>query len=168
MVRQSGTYARYCLLSSQRRFFALRVGIGFHYKELEAYVFVFHRSAFIIPSAQTQDTRRFQWPCEPHSRHPIPQRGGCLRSGYHTRSKYVSRQQSLLWNCPSPLHARHFAGSFHYCIQLAGYVHMWILSAGLHLSIANPATEDIPQHDLESRILTLSGVDHIPDRLTYK
>ncbi|KAF8488604.1 hypothetical protein F5888DRAFT_1595076, partial [Russula emetica] len=42
MVRQSGTYARCCLLSNQRRFFAL--GIGFHYKKLEAYVFVFHRS----------------------------------------------------------------------------------------------------------------------------
>ena len=42
MVRQSGTYARCCLLSNRRRFFAL--GIGFHYKTLEAYVFVFHRS----------------------------------------------------------------------------------------------------------------------------
>ena len=42
MVRKSGTYARCCLLNNQRRFFAL--GIGFHYKKLEAYVFVFHRS----------------------------------------------------------------------------------------------------------------------------
>jgi hypothetical protein len=42
MVRQSGTYARCCLLANQRRFFSL--GIGFHYKKLEAYVFVFHRS----------------------------------------------------------------------------------------------------------------------------
>ena len=42
MVRQSGTYARCCLLSNQRRFFSL--GIGFLYKTLEAYIFVFHRS----------------------------------------------------------------------------------------------------------------------------
>ena len=45
---------------------------------------------------------------------------------------------------------------------------MRFLSAGLLLFITYPATEDIPQRDLESRILTLSGVDHIPDRLTYK
>jgi hypothetical protein len=43
-----------------------------------------------------------------------------------------------------------------------------ILSAGLHLFIAYPATENIPQHDMESRMLTLSGVDHLPDKLTYK
>ena len=42
MVLQSGTYARCCLLSNQRRFFAL--GIGFQHKKLEAYIFVFHRS----------------------------------------------------------------------------------------------------------------------------
>ena len=42
MVRQSGTYARRCILSNQRHFFSL--GIGFLYKTLEAYIFVFHRS----------------------------------------------------------------------------------------------------------------------------
>ena len=42
MIRQSGTYARCCLLANQRRFFSL--GIGFHHKKLEACVFVFHRS----------------------------------------------------------------------------------------------------------------------------
>lgn len=42
MVRQSGTYARCCLLSDPRRFFSL--GIGFQYKNLEAYFFVYHRS----------------------------------------------------------------------------------------------------------------------------
>lgn len=42
MVRQSGTYARRCLLSNRRRFFSL--GIGFQHDKLEAYVFVFHRS----------------------------------------------------------------------------------------------------------------------------
>jgi Fungal protein kinase len=42
IVRQSGTYARYCLLSNQRRFFSL--GIGFQYKSLDAYIFVYHRS----------------------------------------------------------------------------------------------------------------------------
>ena len=42
MVRQSGTYARCCILSNQRRFFSL--GIGFQYVKLEAYIFVFHRS----------------------------------------------------------------------------------------------------------------------------
>jgi hypothetical protein len=41
MVRQSGTYARCCVLSNRRRFFSL--GIGFHYKKMEAYFFVFHR-----------------------------------------------------------------------------------------------------------------------------
>jgi hypothetical protein len=45
---------------------------------------------------------------------------------------------------------------------------MRILSAGLHLFIAYPAAKDIPQHELESRMLTLSGVDHLPDKLTYK
>jgi len=45
---------------------------------------------------------------------------------------------------------------------------MRILSAGLHVFIAYPATEDIPQHELQSRMLTLSGVDHLPDRITYK
>ena len=42
LVRQSGTYARCCILGNQRRFFSL--GIGFHYRNLEAYIFVFHRS----------------------------------------------------------------------------------------------------------------------------
>jgi hypothetical protein len=42
MVRQSATYARCCLIANQRRFFAL--AIGFQYKSLEAYLFVFHRS----------------------------------------------------------------------------------------------------------------------------
>jgi hypothetical protein len=42
MVRQSGTYARCCLLNNPRRFFSL--GIGFDYRKLEAYVLVFHRS----------------------------------------------------------------------------------------------------------------------------
>jgi hypothetical protein len=42
IVRQSATYARYCLLSNQRRFFSL--GIGFQYKSLDAYIFVYHRS----------------------------------------------------------------------------------------------------------------------------
>jgi hypothetical protein len=42
MVRQSGTYARCCILGNRRRFFSL--GIGLHYKKLEAYVFVFHHS----------------------------------------------------------------------------------------------------------------------------
>src|SRR5712675_2646933 len=46
---------------------------------------------------------------------------------------------------------------------------MRILSAGLLLFIAYPATEDIPQHHLESRMLTLSGaLAHLPDKLTYK
>ena len=42
MVRQSGTYARCCILSNQRCFFTL--GIGFLYNKLEAYIFAFHRS----------------------------------------------------------------------------------------------------------------------------
>jgi len=40
VVRQSGTYARCCVLSNRRRFFSL--GIGFHYEKVEAYVFSFH------------------------------------------------------------------------------------------------------------------------------
>jgi len=42
MVRQSGTYARCRLLSNHRRFFSL--AMGFQWKSLEAYIFVFHRS----------------------------------------------------------------------------------------------------------------------------
>ncbi len=42
MVRQSGTYARCCLIGNQRRFFSLV--IGFNFSTLEAYVFLFHRS----------------------------------------------------------------------------------------------------------------------------
>jgi protein kinase-like protein len=42
MVRQSGTYARCCLITNQRRFFSLV--IGFNFSTLEAYVFLFHRS----------------------------------------------------------------------------------------------------------------------------
>jgi hypothetical protein len=45
---------------------------------------------------------------------------------------------------------------------------MRILSAELHLFIAHPAAKDIPQHELESRTLTLSGVDRLSDKLTYK
>jgi hypothetical protein len=41
MVRQSGSYARCCVLRNRRRFFSL--GMGFHYKKVEAYVFSFHR-----------------------------------------------------------------------------------------------------------------------------
>jgi len=42
MVPQSGTYARCCILSNQRRSFSL--GIGFHYRDLEAYIFANHRA----------------------------------------------------------------------------------------------------------------------------
>jgi hypothetical protein len=42
ILRQSGSYTCCCLLSNQRRFFTL--GIGFHYRKSESYVFVFHRS----------------------------------------------------------------------------------------------------------------------------
>ena len=45
---------------------------------------------------------------------------------------------------------------------------MRILSAGLHLFITYLAAKDIPQHKLVSRMLTLSGVDHLPDKLIYK
>ena len=41
MVRQSGTYSRCCLLSNTRHFFSL--GIGFNFKKMESYVFVFHQ-----------------------------------------------------------------------------------------------------------------------------
>jgi hypothetical protein len=55
MVRQSGTYARCRVLRNKRRFFSL--GMGFHYKKVEAYVFSFpSRRAFIIPSAEAYDT----------------------------------------------------------------------------------------------------------------
>jgi hypothetical protein len=42
MVRQSGSYSRSCILSNQMRFFGL--GIGFHYVNMDAYVFVFHHA----------------------------------------------------------------------------------------------------------------------------
>ena len=42
MVRQSGTYARCCLIGNRRRFFSLV--IGFNFSTLEAYVFLFHQS----------------------------------------------------------------------------------------------------------------------------
>jgi hypothetical protein len=41
-VRQSGTYARCSVLNNRRRFFSL--GIGFHYRNLEAYVFAYHHA----------------------------------------------------------------------------------------------------------------------------
>ena len=34
--------------------------------------------------------------------------------------------------------------------------------------MAYPAAKDIPQRAPESWMLTLSGVDHLPDKLTYK
>jgi hypothetical protein len=42
LVSESGTYARCCLSSNPRRFFAL--GIGFDHRKLETYVFVFHHA----------------------------------------------------------------------------------------------------------------------------
>ena len=42
MVKQVATYARCSLLNNLRRFFALTM--GFNFKTLEAYIFVFHRS----------------------------------------------------------------------------------------------------------------------------
>ena len=42
MVVQSGAYARCCFINNQRRSFSL--GIGFHYKKLEVYILVYHRS----------------------------------------------------------------------------------------------------------------------------
>jgi hypothetical protein len=41
-VRQSGTYARCSVLNNRRRFFSL--GIGFHFKKLEAYVLAYHHA----------------------------------------------------------------------------------------------------------------------------
>ena len=45
---------------------------------------------------------------------------------------------------------------------------MRIFSAGFHLFITYPATEEVPHRDLESRVLTLSQGKSIPDILTYK
>ena len=45
---------------------------------------------------------------------------------------------------------------------------MRILSAGFHLFIAYPATEEVPNRDLKSRVLTLSQGRTIPDIWTYK
>ena len=45
---------------------------------------------------------------------------------------------------------------------------MRILSAGLHLFIAYPATTDTPQHELESRMLALSTTNDLPDKIAYK
>ena len=42
------------------------------------------------------------------------------------------------------------------------------MSGGLHSFIAYPVTKDVPQHHLQSRMLTLSGVNQLPDKLTYK
>ena len=45
---------------------------------------------------------------------------------------------------------------------------MRILSAGFHLPIAYPATKGTHRNDLDSRMLTLSGVHDIPDSFIYK
>ena len=53
MIRQSGTYARFCLLSNHRRSFAFV--IAFQHKTLEAYIFVYHRSG--LSSSRALDLR---------------------------------------------------------------------------------------------------------------
>jgi protein kinase-like protein len=55
LVRQSGTYARCCFLSNQRRSFSLV--IGFRFTTLEAYVFLFHRSGLSSSRALRLTTR---------------------------------------------------------------------------------------------------------------
>ena len=45
---------------------------------------------------------------------------------------------------------------------------MRILSGGLHLFIAYPATKSTPPFELKSRLLTTPVVDILPDELAYK
>jgi hypothetical protein len=164
MARQSGTYARCCVSSNRRRFFSL--GIGFHYKRLEAYFNVFHRAGLSS---------------SPPFKVTTPE-------GFELLVKHVVGILSIdEATYLDPTRFENFFCTNNHCYEIIRiiYVHnslggrstivyslqgmcMRIPSAGLHLFISYPAVDAIPHPDMVSRTLTLSGVDRLPDKLTCK
>jgi len=165
MVRQSATYTRCCVSRNQRRFVSLR--IGFQYKELEAYFFVFHQGGLSLSRPLKVTTSGgFQGLVN----HVL----GILSIDEATYGLDPTRFQTFFFinnRCYEIARLVYVRGSFRgrstIVYSLQG-MYMRILSAGLHLFIAYPAVDTLPRPDVESRMLTLSGVDHLPDKLTYK
>ncbi|KAF8491081.1 hypothetical protein F5888DRAFT_1078011 [Russula emetica] len=147
MVRQSATYARCCLISNQRRFFSL--GIGFHFKKLEAYVFLFHRAG-LSSSYPLKVTTRDGF--DGLVRHIVGILSLKDKAAYGldtTRTDDMFRINNRYYKVVRILYSRgslRGRSTFVYSLQ---------------------AMEDTPPQELESRMLTLS-VDHLPDKITYK
>ncbi|KAF8491035.1 hypothetical protein F5888DRAFT_1077830 [Russula emetica] len=148
MVRKSATCARCCLLSNQRRFFALC--IGFHYIKLEAYVFVFHRSGL-------------------SSSRPLKVTTG---EGFRGLVGHIVGILSFKDEAAYGLDTTRFQNMFRINNRYYEIVRLLYMHGSLRgrstIVYSLQAAKDIPQRDLESRMLTLSGVDHLPDKLTYK
>ena len=164
MVRQSGTYARSCIMANQTRFFAL--GVGFNYISMDAYIFVFHRAG--LSSSPGLDVRKSKG-----LKGLVDHVVGILslnKANYGLDSTRFQNFFVINNKCYEIVCILHMRGSLRgrstTVYSLKGMC-MRILSAGLHLS-AYPAVDMTPPHDIKSRMLTLSKMDYLPDKLTYK
>ena len=167
LVRQSGTYARCCLLNNQRRFFTL--GIGFQYKKLEAYVFVFHHAGLSSSHPIEITTNEGFKGLVKHIVGILSikdETAYCLDPTRFQKFFYINNRY---YESVRLLHVRGTLRGRSTIVHSFQGMYIRILSAGLHLFIAYPAVNWIPHHYMESRMLTLApGVYHLPDKLTYK
>jgi hypothetical protein len=154
-------------LKNQRRFFSL--GIGFQYKKMEVYVYAFHHGGLSssLP-LKIKTTEGFNGLVE----HIV----GIL--SIKDEAAYgldPTRFQDLFY-----INDRFYRSVHYLCVRgnlrgrstivhsLEG-MYMRILGAGHHLFIAYPVVQDITDHNMESRRLTLApGLKTLPDKLTYK
>ena len=170
MVRQSGTYARCCVLSNPRRSFGL--GIGFQYKSMEAYVFVFHHAGLSASHPlKVTNIKGFNLLVE-HIVGILSFKDATTYGLDPTRFQDLFCINDRLYRLTQFLCVRgNLRGRSTTVYSLEGMC-MRILNAGLHLFIAYPADEGVAEdhaNDMKSRMLELTpGVKTLPDDLTYK
>jgi len=166
LVRQSGTYARCCFLSNQRRSFSL--GIGFRFTTLEAYVFLFHRSGLSSSRPLKLKTREG---FEGLVRHIVAilskTRQLTAWTPHAFKTCFASTTATIKLTVPFTCATACVVVPPSYTVcKVSTHADF---GAGLHLCIAYPETGDTPERKLESRTLTLSrGVGSLPDKFTYK
>ena len=167
MVRQSGTYARCCILSNQRRFFSL--GMGFQFKKLEAYVFAFHHGGLSSSGPLKITTEEGFKGLVKHIVGILSIKDETAYGLDPTRFQNFFCINNRYYESVRFLHVRGtLRGSSTIVHSLEG-MFMRILSAALHLFIACPAINWVPHPNMKSRTLTLAqGITDLPSTLTYK
>ena len=165
LVEQSATYARCCALGNPRRFFS--IGIGFEFKKLEAYFFVFHRDGLLSsPPFVVTEADGFKGLVS----HIVGILSLKDEAAFGLDTTRFEKWFYINYQCFEIVRPIYIRGSLQgrstTVFRLQG-TYMRILNAGFNLFIAYSAVNSTPR-DMESRVLTLSRIDRLPDKITYK